>query len=61
MERHILRATLITVYKLLHGYLNLPVDEFFEPPVAGNLREHNVMVRQPRFQLARRKVAFAVR
>ncbi len=61
MERHFFRATLITVYKLFHGYLNLPVEEFFEPPAAGNLRGHNFRVRQPRFYLARRKAAFAVR
>ncbi len=61
MERHFLRATLITVYKLFHGYLNLSAEEFFEPPAAGNLRGHNFKVRQPRFHLARRKAAFAVR
>ncbi len=48
------------VYKLLHGYLNLPAEEFFEPPAAGHLRGHNFKVRQPRFHLARRKAAFAV-
>ncbi len=37
MERHFLRATLITVYKLFHGYLNLSAEEFFESPAAGNL------------------------
>ncbi len=61
MERHFLRATLITVCKPLHGNLNLPAEEFFEPPAAGNLRGHNFKVRQPRFHLARRKAAFAVR
>ncbi len=61
MERHFLRATLITVYKLFHGYLNLPVEEFFELPAAGNLRRHTFKVRQPGFHFARRKVAFAVR
>ncbi len=61
MERHFLRATLITVYKLFHGYLNLSVEEFFEPPAAGNLRGHNFKVRQPRVHLPRRKTAFAVR
>ncbi len=60
MERHFLRATLITVYKLFHGYLNLPVEEFFEPPAAGNLRGHNFKVRQPHLHLARWKAAFAV-
>ncbi len=55
MERHFLRATLITVYKLFHAYLNLSAEEFFEQPAAGHLREHNFKVRQPRFHLARRK------
>ncbi len=61
MERHFLRATLITVYKLFHGYLNLSAEEFFEPPAAGNLRGDNFKVRQPRFHHAKRKGAFAVR
>ncbi len=61
MERHVLRATLTTVYKRFHGYLNLSAEEFFEPPAAGSLRGHNIKVHQPRFHLARRKVAFAVR
>ncbi len=60
-ERHSLRATLITLYKLFHGYLNLSAEEFFEPPAAGNLRGHNFKVRQPRFHLARRKANFAFR
>ncbi len=60
MERHFLQATFITVNKLLHGYLDLSVEEFFEPPTAGNLRGHNFKVRQPRFYFARRKAAFAV-
>ncbi len=30
MECHFLRATLITVYKLFHGYLNSSAQEFFE-------------------------------
>ncbi len=61
MERHFLRATLVTVHKLFHGYLNLSAEEFFEPPAAGNLRGHNFKVREPRFHLAGRKAAFAVR
>ncbi len=28
--------------------------------ITSNLREHNSMVRQPRFHLARRKAAFAI-
>ncbi len=59
MERH--RATLITVDKLFYGYLSLSAKEFFEHLAAGNLRGHNFKVRQPRFHLARRKAAFAVR
>ncbi len=61
MERHFLRAALITVYKLFHGYLNLSAEEFFEPPIAGNPRGHNFKVLHPRFHLARRKAVFAVR
>ncbi len=34
-ERHFRRATLITVYKLFHGYLNSPAEGFFEPSAAG--------------------------
>ncbi len=60
MERHLLRITLITVYKLFHGYLNLSAEGFFERPSASNLRGHNFKVRQPRFHLARLKAAFAV-
>ncbi len=60
IERHFLCATLITMYQLFHGYLNLSAG-FFEPPAAGYLRGHNFKVRQPRFYLARRKAAFAVR
>ncbi len=41
IEQHFLSAILITVYKLIHGYLNLSAEEFFEPPAAGNLRGHN--------------------
>ncbi len=52
MEHHFLLATLITVYKLFHGYLNLSAEEFFEPPTAGNLRGHKFKDRQPRGHLA---------
>ncbi len=55
-----LGATLSSSYSH-HGYLNLPVEKFFEPPAAGNLRRDNFKVRQPRFHLPRRKAAFAVR
>ncbi len=61
IERHFFRATLITVYKLFHGHLNLPAEEFFEPPAVGNLQGNNFKVRQPRFYLVSRKAAFAVR
>ncbi len=61
MKRHFLRAIFITVYKLLHGYLNLSAVEFFEPPAAGNLRGHTFKVRQVRLRLAKRKAAFAIR
>ncbi len=61
MERRFPRATLITVYELFYGYLNLSAEEVFEPPAAGNLRGHSFKVRRPRLHLARRKAAFAVR
>ncbi len=61
MQRHIRSATLITVYKLLHDYLNLSTEEFFEARAAGYLREHTCNVSLPRFHLARRKTAFAER
>ncbi len=60
LQRHILRATQITVYKLFHGYLNFPVEEFSEVPTAGYLRGQVLKVRQPRFNLARRKAALNV-
>ncbi len=56
MERRFLRATLITVCELFHGNLNLPAEDLFEPPAAGNLSGHNFKVRQPRVHLVRRKV-----
>ncbi len=59
MELHFLRATLITIYKLFHDYLNLSAEEFFEAPAAGNLLGHNFKVRQLRLLFARRKVIFA--
>ncbi len=52
MQRHILRVTFVTAYKRFHGYLNLPMDEFFEAPFAWLHRGHNFKVRQPRFRLA---------
>ncbi len=61
MERHFLRATLVTVNKLFHGYLNLSAEEFFEPLVAGKLRGYGLNVRQPHSHLARGKAVFAVR
>ncbi len=29
MERHLIRATLIMVYRLFHGYLTMSAEEFF--------------------------------
>ncbi len=60
MQRQFLRATLITVYKLFHGYLDLSAEEFFEPPAVCNFRGHNSTVRQRSFHLGRRKEADAV-
>ncbi len=61
MQSHILRTTLITAYKLFHGNMNLLPEEFFEAPAVNHLRGHLFKIRQPRFQLARRQAAFAVR
>ncbi len=61
MQSHILRSTLITAYNLIHGNLNLPLEEFLNAPAITHLRGHQFKFRQPRFQLARRQAAFAVR
>ncbi len=45
----LLRASLIMVFKLFLGHLNLAAEEFFDAPVAGNIQGHNFKVRQPRF------------
>ncbi len=46
---------------LFNGYLKLCAEGFFEPAGAGNLRGHTLKARQPRFDLARRILVFAVR
>ncbi len=51
---HIIRSTLITAYKICHGYLNLPLEAFFHVPALSPCRGHRFKIRQPRFQLARR-------
>ncbi len=61
MQQRFLRATLITVYKLLHGYLKLSAVKFFEVPAAGSTRRYNFKIRQLRIHRARRKVAFVER
>ncbi len=61
MQSHILRTTSITAYNLFHGDLGLPLDEVFDAPAVNHLRGHQFKVQQPRFQLARRQAAFAVR
>ncbi len=60
MQSHILRTTLITAYFLFYGNLNLPVGECFVASAVNHLRGHQFKVRQPRPQLARRQVTFAV-
>ncbi len=57
-ERHFLRATLNRVHKLFHGYVTTSAEEFFKPPAAEGT---TTKVRQPHFDLARSKAAFAVR
>ncbi len=44
MERHLLRATLITVYNLFHSDLHLSEEELFEPHAAGIPRGHHFNV-----------------
>ncbi len=61
MQRHILRTTLITADSLFHGNLNLPTEKVFDAPAVIHLRGHQFKVRHPRFLLARRQAAFAVR
>ncbi len=61
MQSHILRTTLITGYKLVHGNMNLPPAEFLDTPAVNHLRGHLFKVLQPRFQLARRQAAVPVR
>ncbi len=61
MQSHVLQTTLITAYNLLHGNLNLPLEEFFDAPAVSHLRGYQFKVWQFRFQLARRQAAFAVR
>ncbi len=61
MQSHILRTASITAYKLFHGSMNLPQEEFSDAPAVNHLRGHLFKVRQPWFQLARRQAAFTVR
>ncbi len=49
-----LRADLVLVYNVLHGKVNLPIDEFFETPANPNLRGHRFKLRHPLSHLARR-------
>ncbi len=46
MQRHILRATLITAYNLFYGNLSLLLEEFLYVPAVSHLRGHQFMVRQ---------------
>ncbi len=56
-----LRADLILVYNILHGRVNLPIDEFFGTPANPNLHGHRFKLRHQLSHLARRKFAFPVR
>ncbi len=54
IQSNIHRPTLIMAYKLFHGKLNLPLEEFFDAPAVNHLRGYQFKVRQPRFPLAQR-------
>ncbi len=56
-----LRTDLILAYNILHGRVNLPINEFFATPVNPNLRGHRFKLRHQLYHLARRKFAFPVR
>ncbi len=49
------------MHSVLHGRVNLLIDEFFETPAYPNLRGHHFKLRHQLSHLARRKFAFAVR
>ncbi len=53
-----LRADLVLVYKILHGRVNLPVDQFFETPANPNLHGHRFKLCHQPSHLVRRKFAF---
>ncbi len=61
MQSHIPRATSITAYNSSQGNLGLSLTEVFDAPTVNHFRGYQFKVRKPRFQLARRQVAFAVR
>ncbi len=56
-----LRADLVLVYNVLHGRVNLPIEEYFETPANPNLRGNRFKLRQQLSHLARRLFAFPVR
>ncbi len=49
------------MYNILHGRVNLPIDEFFETPENPILRGHRSKIRHQLSHLARRKFTFPVR
>ncbi len=48
------------MYNILHGRVNLSIDEFFETPANPNLRGHRFKLRHHLSHLARHKFAFPV-
>ncbi len=56
-----LRADLVLVFNILHGRVNLPIDDFFETPANPNLCGHRFKLRHRLSHLAHRKFAFPVR
>ncbi len=56
-----MRAVLVSVYSILNGRVNLPIDEFLETPANSDLRGHGFKLRHQLSHLARRKFVFPVR
>ncbi len=45
---------------VVHGNMNLSLEDFSDAPAVNHLRGHQFKVRQPRLQLARQQAAFLV-
>ncbi len=56
-----LHADLVLVYNILHGRVNLPIEEFVEIPANPQLGGHRFKLRRQLPQLSSRKLAFPAR